>query len=379
MQKVYLNGDIAKFGAVWETSCKTIPDIFKLIDCQTPGFRKYLIDAVENGIGYEIRRGKDFVDEDTLLLSLGEEDIIITEIPAGAKSGGAKILAAVAIVAILYFSGGFAGTGFFGQGGALVGPPTATAGLNTAGLIAASVAVNLALAGISQLLAPGPEVDGAETNENYLFNGPVNTAKQGIPVPVAYGELIVGGAPISVNYSTTPFGRNPFSNLGPRPSNPDLDYTPGDLFSSSSGSGGEDACFVPDALVTMADGSTKRIQEVAVGDEVKGQNGINTVLENNVNRVQARLYSMNSYSHFVTDTHPFLTTEGWKSFNPGVTNDLHPDLDVTHLEIGDELVTEAGTEVLQRAAKIYKVTPIFNLNVDGDDTYIVNGFVVHNK
>jgi len=377
MQKVYLNGDIAKFGSVWETSCKTIPDIFKLIDCQTPGFRKYLIDAAENGIGYEIRRGKEFVDEDTLFLSLGKEDIIITEVPAGAKSGGAKILAAVAIASLfILFPQTFIATQSVMTPAGAVPIPV---GLTTPGLIAASVAVNLALTGITQLLAPGPEVDSAETNENYLFNGPVNTAKQGIPVPVAYGELIVGGAPISVNYSTTPFGRNPFSNLGPRPSSPDLDYTPGDLFSSSSGSGGEDACFVPDALVTMADGSTKRIQEVAVGDEVKGQNGTNTVLENNVNRVQARLYSINSYSHFVTDTHPFLTTEGWKSFNPGVTNDLHPDLNVTHLEVGDELVTESGTEVLQRAAKIYKVTPIFNLNVDGDDTYIVNGFVVHNK
>jgi len=374
MQKVYLNGDIAKFGSVWETSCKTIPDIFKLIDCQTPGFRKYLIDAAESGVSYEIRRGKEFVDEETLFLSLGKEDIIITEVPAGAKSGGAKLIIGALILTALFFP-------FSGAGMANIFQQMVQAGgvLKGAAFVGAAVGVNLALSGLTQMLAPGPEVDSPETNESYLFDGPVNTAKQGLPVPVAYGELIVGGAPISINYSTTPFGRNPFSNLGPRPSSPDLNYTPGDLFSSSSGSGGEDACFVPDALVTMADGSTKRIQEVAVGDEVKGQSGTNTVLENNVNRVQARLYSMNSYSHFVTDTHPFLTTEGWKSFNPGVTNDLHPDLNVTHLEVGDELVTESGTEVLQRATKIYKVTPIFNLNVDGDDTYIVNGFVVHNK
>ena len=129
----------------------------------------------------------------------------------------------------------------------------------------------------------------------------------------------------------------------------------------------------------MADGSTKRIQDVVVGDSIKGRSGTNTVLENNVSRVEARLYAMNSCSHFVTDTHPFLTTEGWTSFNPAVTNEMHPGLDVTKLEVGDELVTEAGTEILSRASKLYKMTPIFNLNVDGDDTYIVNGFVVHNK
>ena len=379
MQKVHLIGDIAKFGSHWETECRTIPDIFKLIECQTPGFRKYLIEAAESGVGYEIRRGKAFVTEDTLLLSLGKEDIIITEVPAGAKSGGAKLLVAAAVVALIVMNPGnffyLSGTAT-SSAGTTAAASSSSFALTTPGLIAASVAVNLALAGISQLLAPGPEVDGAETNESYLFNGPVNTAKQGIPVPVAYGELIVGGAPISVNYSTTPFGRNPFANYGPR--YPDINGD-GSLFSSSSGSGGEDACFIPDALVTMADGSTKRIQDVVVGDSIKGRSGTNTVLENNVSRVEARLYAMNSYSHFVTDTHPFLTTEGWKSFNPAVTNEMHPGLDVTKLEVGDELVTEAGTEILSRASKLYKMTPIFNLNVDGDDTYIVNGFVVHNK
>jgi len=374
MQKVHLIGDIAKFGSHWETECRTIPDIFKLIECQTPGFRKYLVEAAESGIGYEIRRGEEFVTEDTLFLSLGKEDIIITEVPAGAKSGGAKLLAAAAIVALfVMFPETFIATqNVMTPAGAVPIP----VGLTTPGLIAASVAVNLALAGITQLLAPGPEVDSAESNESYLFNGPVNTAKQGIPVPVAYGELIVGGAPISINYSTTPFGRNPFANIGP--SYPDVNGD-GSLFSSAAGSGGEDACFIPDALVTMSDGSTKRIQDVVVGDTVKGRSGTNTVLENNVSRVKARLYAMNSHSHFVTDTHPFLTTDGWKSFNPGVTNEMHPGLDVTNLEVGDELVTEAGTEILSRASKLYKMTPIFNLNVDGDDTYIVNGFVVHNK
>ena len=61
------------------------------------------------------------------------------------------------------------------------------------------VATNLALTGISQLLAPGPETDQG-TAESYLFNGPTNNITQGLPVPVAYGELIVGGAPISFSY-----------------------------------------------------------------------------------------------------------------------------------------------------------------------------------
>ena len=98
MQTVYLNGGIAQFGEKWNTNCNTIRDIFKLIECQTPGFRNYLIQAYESGVGFDIKRGSEFLQEpEELLLSLNNEDIIITEVPAGSKSGGAKILAAIVL------------------------------------------------------------------------------------------------------------------------------------------------------------------------------------------------------------------------------------------------------------------------------------------
>lgn len=379
MQTVYLNGGIAKFGERWEVYCRTIPEIFKLIECQTPGFRNYLIEAVESGIGFEIQRGEEFVDEDTLMLSLGEEDIIITEVPAGAKSGGAKILAAVAIAAVVIMNPAlFAGTAQLS--GAAIGQSGTVAvstGLNTAGLVAASVATSLAISGLTQLLAPGPEVDSAETNESYLFNGPVNTTKQGLPVPVAYGELIVGGAAISAAYSTNRQAFSPISNRGPSFSDPRASE---DLIASNtSGGGSYIECFIGDALVTMSDGTQKRIQDIVPGDEVAGHKGINTVLENNAKLTEARLYSINEYPYFVTDTHPFLTSEGWKSFNAVATQEIHPELEVTQLEKGDILITEKGTEILEKVSKAYKTIPVFNLNVDGDDTYIVNRFIVHNK
>ena len=215
MQTVYLNGGIAQFGEKWTTDCASIRDIFKLIECQNPGFRKYMIDAAENGVGYEIQRGFDFLEQpEELLLSLHDEDIIITEVPAGAKSGGAKILAALAIAALFFIPGTQGLLLNTAQAGAIpggagaagsIGTMTVAAGLSTPGLIAASLAVNLALTGITQLLTSGPEVD--EQKESYLFNGPVNTIKQGLPVPVLYGEMIVGGSPISVYYSSNPLKR----------------------------------------------------------------------------------------------------------------------------------------------------------------------------
>ena len=201
MQKVKLVGEISKFGSEWETNCRDIRDIFKLIDCQVQGFRQHLVSAADAGISYEIQRGEDFLETpEELLLSLSSEDIIITEVPSGSKSGAGKILAAAAIVTIMVLQPQlFFTTTFQGVTGAAPTLAAAT-GLSIPGQIAAMVAVNLASTGMAQLMAPGPESDGGPENEGYFFDGPVNNVEQGLPVPVCYGELRVGGAPISVAF-----------------------------------------------------------------------------------------------------------------------------------------------------------------------------------
>lgn len=197
MQKVRLVGEISKFGSIWETECSSIRDIFKLIDCQTPGFRQHLVKATDAGIDFSIQRGEDFLEyPEEMLLSLGKEDIIITEVPTGAKSGQKKILAGAAIIALFFIGGGpsvLAGeaTKFLGME---MGKWASVAAYGTL-----TVGTNLALAGVTQLLAPGPETDDQQA-EGYLFNGPVNTIAQGLPVPVCYGELLIGGAPMSVSF-----------------------------------------------------------------------------------------------------------------------------------------------------------------------------------
>ena len=174
MQKVRLVGNnLSKFGEVWETNCSTMRDIFKLIDCQYPDFRPYLTEAVEAGVSFEVKRGSTFLEyPEELFMSVGHEDIVITEVPAGAKSGGAKILAAAFLVIVT--GGNYAWVN--------------------------GIAGSLAISGLTQLLAPGLETDADEVNDGYSFQGANNNISQGMPVPVAYGELRVGGAPISVAY-----------------------------------------------------------------------------------------------------------------------------------------------------------------------------------
>jgi len=54
--------------------------------------------------------------------------------------------------------------------------------------------------GVAEYMAPKKP---GEKGDAFIFDGPVNTTKQGIPVPLAYGQLLVGGATISFGFTDT--------------------------------------------------------------------------------------------------------------------------------------------------------------------------------
>lgn len=201
MQKVYLNGNISTFGSYFEVSCKNTNDIFKLLACQLDGFRQYLIDAAEAGIDFEIVRGDKVITEaEHLLLSLSDEDIIITEVPSGSK-GAVKIIAAAVILVVMFYTGPAGGSLFSSMTGA-----GASAFSQIAAQMIVGLALNLAISGITELLMSPPEVDGTSglDDDGYLFDGPTNSLKYGQAIPVAYGELLIGGAPVSSYYQGVP-------------------------------------------------------------------------------------------------------------------------------------------------------------------------------
>ena len=195
-RNIYLEGELAlKFGAQHSFHGDSVRDALRLLDANNPGFKKYFIDAADCDIGFHIEVGGQELDNPLeCLLPLREGDIIITPIAAGSKSGGGKILAAVAIATLLIINPGFmfggsttVQTAFGSAQGALQ--------LNAVGMAAASLAANLAITGIQQLMAPDPSVDAKE--EGYLFNGAQQTIVEGMPVPLLYGELRVPGYPVS--------------------------------------------------------------------------------------------------------------------------------------------------------------------------------------
>lgn len=186
-RNVYLQGELAdRFGEKLVLNVPTLSDLFKLLSANDPSFRHYLVDCHEKGVGFACEvADRELVEEDGFD-PLEEGDLFVTPVPAGSKSGGAKILAAIVIVALLMTPGGqaLAGEAFLGIEGL------------TYGQVLGGLAVSLALQGIQQLMLPDPATDEAGPKA-YLFDGAATNFQEGDPVPLLYGELRVPGRPIS--------------------------------------------------------------------------------------------------------------------------------------------------------------------------------------
>lgn len=194
-RKVYLDGELGlKFGKEFNIYAKSLADVFKCLDCNFPGMREYFIDCHEKDIGFICEvAGKSIENEDELLLSFGEGDVYISPQPAGSK-GALKIVAAIAIVMLVAWAGGYA---FLGN--SMISFSTAIAATGVPGMIAMGVAMNLAISGFQQMLAPDPSVDDPNTGtaeSSYLFRGAQQSVLEGDPVPVVYGQLRIPGRPI---------------------------------------------------------------------------------------------------------------------------------------------------------------------------------------
>jgi predicted phage tail protein len=134
---------------------------------------------------YRVLVGKRDIDCDELHHPSGDkEEIRIIPVIAGAGVVGRIILGAALLVAA------FAIPGF----AAWAGP--------TAYSLVVGVGASLFLGGVAQLLTPVPKVPSGNDSQDdprrsYSFSGIQNTSRQGVPVPICYGEVLVGSVVIS--------------------------------------------------------------------------------------------------------------------------------------------------------------------------------------
>lgn len=208
LRTIRLYGQLgAKFGRVHRFAVGSCAEAVQFMCAMLPGFERELVTSKDRGIGYSVFLGKRNLGPDNLHDPSGDADIRIAPAPMGAKRGGLGqiIIGAIIVVAAVYTGGAAAAGAGAAGGGAAAGGAAAAGGtfLGVSGgyALAAQIGVSMMLGGVAQLLTPTAKglstKDGPDNGASYNFNGPVNTTAQGNPVPLLYGEMLIGSATIS--------------------------------------------------------------------------------------------------------------------------------------------------------------------------------------
>ncbi|MFC3338828.1 tail assembly protein [Paracandidimonas soli] len=180
----------ATFGRVHQFVCSDTAGAIRALCAMVPGFQKFLLESKDKGLGYTVFIGRENIGEDMLQTPPGDEDIRIAPVILGSGRGGFfQIVLGAALIGAAFLTGG----------ASLAAGKLAFSGLM--GQMAFGMGVAMVLGGVSQLLTRQPQgITGVESPDNgasYNFNGPVNVTAQGNPVPVLYGEMIVGSVTVS--------------------------------------------------------------------------------------------------------------------------------------------------------------------------------------
>jgi predicted phage tail protein len=157
-----------------------------------------LIDSEKDGVGYRVAVSKDRVTEkdvSPLMMPFSDREVFsITPVVAGAGRGTGQILAGLALVTAAVVLAPTGGGGFLGATGSGFLSASASSAIG-------SIGVSLALSGIATAISPQPTLDTTLDEsvqlESFTFSNVVNTSRQGMPCPIAYGRVFVGSAVLS--------------------------------------------------------------------------------------------------------------------------------------------------------------------------------------
>jgi predicted phage tail protein len=195
LRKIRLYGRLAKFVGkrVLEADVASAAEATRFLLANFPQLEKHMADQ-----HYRVSVGSYDLTESELHDPAGQQVIKIVPVVAGAGAVG-RIIAGVALIAL-------ASLVTFGTVGGLF----AVGALNSAVF---GIGASLVLGGVAQLLTPVPKIpQGVASNtdqdprKSYSFSGIQNTSRQGLPVPIVYGETLVGSVVISAGIDTVQVG-----------------------------------------------------------------------------------------------------------------------------------------------------------------------------
>lgn len=188
MKTIMLSGSLARlFGRTHRLEVSTPAEAIRALCATRPGFEKYLMNAKDRGIVFTVFTGRRNIEEEELTNPVGKDIIRFIPVLAGSKKAGVlNIIVGVVLIAVgvvvQYWMGGDPSIAqyFYGAG------------------------ISMIVGGVVQMLTPVPKNQDRkdDARKSYVFNGAVNVQAQGNPVPLLYGELIVGSAVISAGISS---------------------------------------------------------------------------------------------------------------------------------------------------------------------------------
>jgi predicted phage tail protein len=194
LRKIKLYGKLAKFVGhrILEADVATAAEAVRFLVTNWPELERHMADQ-----HYRVSVGTYDLLAEELHDPAGQQEIKIVPVMAGAGAVG-RIIAGVALIALAIALPGIGG----GVAATIFGTKFSAISL-AIGFTGAS----LALGGVAQLLTPTPKIPTGPDTQNdprksYSFSGIQNTSRQGVPVPIVYGETIVGSVVISAGIDT---------------------------------------------------------------------------------------------------------------------------------------------------------------------------------
>lgn len=149
-------------------------------------------------------------------------------------------------------------------------------------------------------------------------------------------------------------------------------------------------CFVAGTMITLADGSMKKIEDIVAGDVVstfdlllntKTENVVNAVLSKSVNEIVEYKLSNGEVLKCTVDHPIFVEDKGWASFNSDLSNKMYSlETIVKQIKIGDKVKLLNGASEIVDIIKHNEETIVYNLqDIENNHNFFANNILVHNR
>jgi predicted phage tail protein len=192
LRKIKLYGKLAKFigHRVLEADVATAAEAVRFLVANWPEVERHMSDQ-----HYRVSIGTYDIDLEELHHPAGAAPISFVPVVAGAGAVG-RIIAGIALIALA-----IAVPGLGAAAGAKAAATIFGTGFSQLALTVGFLGASLVLGGVAQLLTPTPKIskDEADPRKSFSFSGIQNSSRAGVPVPVVYGETLVGSVVISAD------------------------------------------------------------------------------------------------------------------------------------------------------------------------------------